>query len=400
MTVEPIAPGTSRRRKAGQLERLTADIEALEIRVAEVRVSEERRAPLVRAREECVVVLTRLGEETERLETAFETLSEGRRRDTEIEAVRARVRGLERAEHELDEALAGFNLIVAREGALAALYPPDFAERARALEEGLWPRRADVREESARLLEESGRDEPAMPPRAQFGVAAAAVLAGGALAVTGTTLIGFVGLVVGLVGGALLYTRRRGAQVRATFRANRLGDLAGEGFDLDGRIARLTADVPDGSTLEPETLSAARREFEREEADRRLRDESERALRQAMDAATRAIRFHEDGKDEPAGESESHGEEKGLTDRGRVRLRALQEAIATERDDHMAPLRLRLNEIARAVRSARRRRSGPREGQDRAPCPPRPGEGNPGETHRSRARPGGGWPRDRECSVA
>jgi energy-coupling factor transporter ATP-binding protein EcfA2 len=52
LTTEPIAPGASRRRTPGELERLDAEIESLEAELARARALEERRAPLVHARDE------------------------------------------------------------------------------------------------------------------------------------------------------------------------------------------------------------------------------------------------------------------------------------------------------------------------------------------------------------
>jgi DNA repair exonuclease SbcCD ATPase subunit len=368
ITVDPIAPGVARRRKPGQLERLGDTIEELELEVAEARASEERRTPLVRAREGCVVRHDALALEIGRLETAFETLSEGARLETEAEATRARIRGLESAEHELDEALARFGLLVDREQAHGARYPLDFAERARALEEGLWPNLANVEAESERLadLADAAVSVVSTGPWSSsvLGAVAAVVLAttGMGLALAGLAAAGVATLVLGVGGGVYIYTRRRGAQLRSAFRTSRLSELAAERAGLVERIERLTADVPDGGSLRAETLAAARREFEREEADRRLHSDSEGVLRQAMDAAGRAITLHEADREDrdmppaPGGDApparnrdeDAHRDTAGLPDRARLQLRALREASARERDDEMAPLRLRLNEIAKA----------------------------------------------------
>lgn len=365
ITVEPIAPGVSRRRKAGQLERLAEEIDELAIRAAEARASEERRKPLVKAREDCLVRLEALASETGRLETAFETLSEGQRLETEIEATRARIRGLESAEHELDEALAAFGLLTAREEAHGARYPEDFAERARALEEGLWPRLAALHAEAERF-DRAGVEAGSPAARGALGSSTARYVAAGALtvagvwlAVSGSVAFGSFLIILSLVGGGATYTRERSAHLRAAFRAARSRELTAERAELTDRIARLTADVPDGASLREDTLAAARREFEREEADRRLHADAERALRQAMDAAERATSLHETDREDRQGSQDvdhggveaagsAHRDVVGLPDRARLRLTALREAIATERDEEMAPQRLRLNEVTKA----------------------------------------------------
>ncbi|MDX1393196.1 MAG: AAA family ATPase [Gemmatimonadota bacterium] len=361
ITVEPIAPAISRRRKPGMLEELTDRIEELELRAREARAAEEARRPLVRARDERVARLETLSDETERLEAAFETLSEGERLETEIEAARARVRGLESAAHDLDEALAAFTLVRARDEAHPSGYPRDFAERARALEEGLWPRLATVATEAGRLREAEAEGVPESPRRGWVAVGAFVALLGVVALALGATAVGALALAAGAASGAASHVRRRALESEAAHRRERLADLEREGEELETRIGGLTADVPGGDDLRPETLPAARREFEREEADRRLLADSEGALRVAVDAAARAIALHDSARDEAedAAGADAVGREEPahpdgvpagagrLVERARDRLASLHEAIARQRDDHMAPLRLRLNQLAK-----------------------------------------------------
>jgi DNA repair exonuclease SbcCD ATPase subunit len=358
ITVEPIAPAASRRRKPGRTEAISDQIADLESRVAGALAAEERRTPLVRSREDALARLESISAETARLEAAFETLSEGHRLEVEAEAARARIRSLENAQRRLDEAVAAFNLVVVREESHTPRYPLDFAERARALEEGLWPSLAGIEEETVRLHAQSAPAVAKMPV-ALVTVAGLLVLGGLVLTIFGATTIGVGALMTGIGVGGFLFVRERARGDRADALVARGQALESRRADVEARISRLTRDLPDATALTPEMLPAARREFEREAADRRLRDEAEGAVRQALDAARQAIRLHEEGAGDRGeaptgfdpdteGASEVPDEARDLADRARARLEILQEAVARERDEHMAPLRLRLNEIARS----------------------------------------------------
>ena len=348
ITVEPIAPGIARRRKPGEIERLTDEIEELTREATEARAAEERRTPLVRAREECLQRIDRLSDEGSRLESAFETLSEGDRLDTEIEATRARIRSLESVERQLDEAFAAFNLVMAREETHPARYPEDFANRASRLEE-LWARRARIESEAERLASASDDADPAGWRLLMAGAVASTLSI--ALVALGFTAAGVIGLVAGLGAAGYGHARQRTAQVRGALRQERLAGLATERVDVAERIARQVGDLPDARSLGPDSIGSARREFEREEGDRRLRAEAETGLRQAIDAARRALALHrvegEGDADIEARSVEVGTAGSSLADRARSRLDEIKEAIATERDERMAPLRLQLNEIAR-----------------------------------------------------
>lgn len=359
LTVEPIGPGQSKRRKPGRIEALMEQIEEVELLVADARAVEQRRTPLVRSRDDAVARLDLLSGEIERLEVAFETLSEGHRLEVEAEAVRARIRSLENAEHRLDEALAALNLVVQRGEAHAPRYPADFPERARALEEGLWPTLARIDEEAASLRETTPGPAFPAPLRASVALAMLIILILTVLAVGVSTAAGVAILVAGLVGGGAVVARERGRRERMAARAARVDDLISRRVDVEARISRLTEDLPDGDSLTPEVLPAVRREFEREAADRRLHDEAVGAVRQALDAANQAIRLHLEGiRDRdgsapiPDGEatvvSVPADDSPELAERARACLRLLQEAVARERDDHMAPIQLRLRDIAKA----------------------------------------------------
>ncbi|MGH7541159.1 MAG: AAA family ATPase, partial [Gemmatimonadota bacterium] len=106
LTLEPVAEGETRRRKPGDREKLAARVDELETRAREARSAEERRAPLVRMRDEKRERAAALHEEVERLEAALERVSELERWSAVADASRDRVHQLEGVAHELDEALA------------------------------------------------------------------------------------------------------------------------------------------------------------------------------------------------------------------------------------------------------------------------------------------------------
>ena len=357
LTVEPIGPGQSRRRKPGRLEVLADRVAEVEALLAEARSVEQRRTPLVRARDDAVARLEVLSDEIDRLEVAFETLSEGHRLEVEAEAVRARIRGLENAEHRLDEALAAFNLVSLREEAHTPRYPLDFPERARALEEGLWPTLARIDAEAAGLRQPAPGTEGPKWTRFLVGAAAALGVAATGLALGVSGSAGAAALVAALVLGGAAVVRSRGLRRLAAAQSARAAEVESRRADVEARIGRLTEDLPEGDSLSPEVLPAARREFEREAADRRLRDDGVSALRQAIDAADQSIRLHREGIEDREGEGSIADDgsihpateaSPDLAERARGRLVLLKDAVARERDDHMAPVRLRLREIARA----------------------------------------------------
>lgn len=378
LTLEPIGPAASKRRKPGAVERLEREAADLEARTRAARTAEEKRGPLVRARDEQRRGLEGLATDLAALEAAFETLSEARRLEDAAEMSRGRVRRLERTSRDLDEALARLDL--ARERMAlgpAPVYPEDFLERARALEEGLWPRAETLQTELGHLLRPSesttkGLERYAAP--AGLALSAAAALAW----VFGSGTLAAAALALGLSSVALWVGRRRAEVSRAEERAERRKAVQRDLEEVKTKIAGMLDGVPDASTLLPGTLTGRRAEFARELADRRLIEESERSLRMAMDLSVRelnevASREERESDNGTAGDSVSMLFSKevpgGLAERARHLLRSLQTVAATERDETLAPLKLQLGEVGRVrfdlpagaepsvdgVRAARRR---------------------------------------------
>ncbi len=181
---------------------------------------------------------------------------------------------------------------------------------------------------------------------------------------------------VGVGVAAVVLSRARAAEA-ARLRA-RLESLEADREDVAARVSALLDGVPDAATLRAETLPDRRREFEREAAERSLREDAEVTLRSSMDraAATLADAFgpgavEPDGADaaEPdevrgvelgalerresgvrpleSGGASLPGGAAGLPDRARDLLRRLQWAAARERDERLAPLKVRLLEASR-----------------------------------------------------
>ncbi len=363
LTLQPIAEGVSKRRKPGALERLEQEAADLEERARAARAAEERRGPLVRAREEKRNALEVLAVELATLEGAFETLSEVRRLEDAAETSQGHVRRLERTSRDLDEALARLDL--ARERVVlgpAPAYPEDFLERARALEDGLWPRAAALQtdlENLRRPIEPTVDGPERYVGPAGLGLSGAAVL----LWVLGAGTIAAGALALSLALVALWVGRRRGEVSRAEEHAERrrVAERALDGVrdTIDGvrdTIAGLLDGVPDASTLSPGTIPGRRAEFAREVADRGLIEDNERALRAAMDMAVRELAEVAE-REEPDPDLANAGHDAsaslppsvpgGLAERARHLLRSLHAAVASERDETLAPLKVQLGEVGR-----------------------------------------------------
>jgi len=380
LTVQPIAPGASRRRKPGLLEQLAESVAELDARVGEARSGEERRAPLVRARNDLRRRMAGLGDEVAKLERAFETLSEAERLETEVEAGRTLIRGVESAGRELDEALARFELMADQERVRAAdpAYPLDFYERARLLEGGLWPRSRAIEAELASLAGEGEGDanEAGWLARTNLpsiggGVASGLGLVSIAL---GATALGVAIFALGAAVVLAARSSRNGARLRVEYRGRRVAALVEERREIAGRIEELLDGVPEAASVGPETLPSHRREFERQAADRRLMAEAETGLRSAIDVARRSLaqtrRINAADEDESDEAAPGATSPRGLPDRAREILRHLHDRASTEREERVGPALRRLNEISRdrfdlpdavvqtgeGVRNARRQR--------------------------------------------
>ncbi len=359
LTREPAGEGESRRRKPGEIERLRDRASALEERLAEAREAEERRRPLVEERDAVEARLAEVGDQTRRLREAFRGLSELEKLDARREASRGRIRRLEEAHRELDEAIARVDLLEERSEPSPPAYPPDFLERVAALEEGLWPRRARLAEEAERqaaALDGLGSTSAAWvvgPAVAAAGLGLAAAVAFAA----GEPLAGGIALLVGVaLGGWAAWRRVARARRRTALEAARVATR--EELDrVEERIRRRLSGIPDAGTLGPGTLPDRRREFERQRREARTREDARGGLRGAMDRARAALAEVEDVRAESegaaAGPPPGPGDAAGaggesLLRRGRELLARLAEAVREERNERLAPLQLELRQVSRA----------------------------------------------------
>ncbi len=334
LTVEPIADGVKRRRKLGSIQLLEMEVADLQSRAEAASDAENQRGPLIKNRDDARGRLKALARDQAALEHAFEVLSEARRLEQAADTSRSHVRRLEGGSRELDESLARFDLARDRiTRGPAPKYPLDFLERARALEEGLWPRRVSLEREWAELNAHPVTSGSAARTLGVTGVAA--LLLSVALFVAGFGVLG--AALIGLGGASLILSvgRRIGDSRRETEYNDRVTAVEAGLHDVGSRVTDLLADVPDAETLSPESLPTRRAEFEREAADRALIEESDRTLRAALDLATREL-----PDEEPAAG--------GLPARASAVLQALHAAAALEREDVLAPLTVRLGELARA----------------------------------------------------
>lgn len=360
LTLEPLAEGETRRRKPGMLERLREEMTELESRARDARAAEARRQPLARERDRLRGEIVSMEADLEELEVAFEAVSELETLRTAEEASRVRVRQLESAGHELDEAMARLDLLQAREIAQEhPPYPDDFLGRLAALEKGLWPRRERL---DATLAGLEGRLARLSAPGAE---GYRRLLIPGAVAVIGAWLLAqsmtFPGLLLLLVGfgsGVVLWARGHGLAAERAQLTDEMHRAEEERRDLESQIQSLLQDVPDGDSLTPDVASHRRREFERQTSERKQLADAETSLRNAMDRARHVL----DADVRPDAEADRGGDAAdrestrgappspagaGLVERGRHLLRGTQRAVSNERDEQLAPIKLRLLEASR-----------------------------------------------------
>jgi DNA repair exonuclease SbcCD ATPase subunit len=142
LTLEPINTEERRRRKKGRVERLAAELDELEGRIAVVRRSEAERSPLLAALEVIEGELVEQRGSVRRLEREHAALSRLRVLEEREEASLQRIRRLEDVQKDLREAIWKAESAADEIGKrpLPEAYPEDYLERLAALEEGLWPR--------------------------------------------------------------------------------------------------------------------------------------------------------------------------------------------------------------------------------------------------------------------
>ena len=362
LTVEPIEPGASRRRKPGELERLDEAIEALARELETARTAEARRAPLARDRDRVAAEIQGARAEVELLEAAFAGLSELERLNAMQAAASERLAVIERAEIGLDECVARLELLdeqIVIGGAQS--FPADYPERLGALQEGLWPREREL----AELRDATGKqaDRAAVPPAVPtVAIYLAAILlaaAGIALAIAGATLSGLAIAAggPGLALFALLGARHRAEAIRLAH--EQLERVDDDLADVRRRIRRSLDGIPDGETLTPASLTDRRKAYERALAERRMLDEGRSAVRGMLDRVREILDRHEsvtdtrDTADAAApvvvdDAASGPTPDDRLAARGRETLRRLRDAANREREETTAPLKLQIREASRS----------------------------------------------------
>lgn len=346
LTLESIGAGERRRRKRGQVERLAAELDELEGRIGAARRAESERSPLLAAREEIEGELLGLRQGVRRLEREHAALSRLRVLEEREEASLQRIRRLEEAQTELREAIWKAESAAGEtaERPLPTAYPEDYLERLAALEEGLWPRLAEMR--AAR--EACSAEGEAAGGAGTHGGAVGLALGGVLLAAGALTLVlaeatpRLLGLAASLAGAVLIIRalRARWARLRAEESAAReRARIDSEVAVLERRVEEKLAGLPAQQDTTPETLAERRREFA---AWRSARDRAADAGRQLGEARGRAERTLASRRaDTPPPGRESMEGEAG-TRAARALLSELDAALSAERNDVLAPTRLEL----------------------------------------------------------
>jgi hypothetical protein len=348
LTLEPINTEERRRRKKGRVERLAAELDELEGRIAVVRRSEAERSPLLAALEVIEGELVELRGSVRRLEREHAALSRLRVLEEREEASLQRIRRLEDVQKDLREAIWKAESAADEIGKrpLPEAYPEDYLERLAALEEGLWPRLQELQAaRDARSAVADGEAE-AQPSGRAGGLALGGVLlaAGASAAGVGEGTLRLLGLVAALAGTALLIWGLRGraghrrAEDSATLELTRIDS---EIEVLGRRVEEKLAGLPAAGDISPETLPERRREYavfrsaldraadaERRLAEAHRRTERTLASREAEEAQVRA----EPGVDEASGGIQA----------ARALMSSLEASLSSERNDGLAPTRLEL----------------------------------------------------------
>ena len=347
LTLVPIEPGGSRRRKPGALERLEAELEKLDSRLEATRRAEDERAPLLQAGAAVAADLDRLREDVRRLEERHAALARLRVLQGREETSLQRIQRLEEAEKELREAIWKVEAADGRSDGRA--FPTDYLERLASLEE-LWPRL-----DEARAAQATAEREPVQTEAAAGRAASGRFAAGAVLLAVGAVLFGLGegwvrawGAAVALAGVGLMGLALRLRAVdqppgdRVAVERGR-GDLNIEA--IESRIESRLEGLPGREGITPETLADRRREFAAWRSNRDRLEETERRLREATG---RAIRTLGSGRaDEPAelpepSPSAPDGSGEGAIAAGRRLLSQLEATLSCERNDVLAPTRIEL----------------------------------------------------------
>jgi DNA repair exonuclease SbcCD ATPase subunit len=348
LTLEPINTEERRRRKKGRVERLAAELDELEGRIAVVRRSEAERSPLLAALEVIEGELVELRGSVRRLEREHAALSRLRVLEEREEASLQRIRRLEDVQKDLREAIWKAESAADEIGKrpLPEAYPEDYLERLAALEEGLWPRLQELQAaRDARSAVADGEAE-AQPSGRAGGLALGGVLlaAGASAAGVGEGTLRLLGLVAALAGTAILIWGLRGRAGRRRAEDSETLELTRIDSEIEvlgRRVEEKLAGLPAAGDISPETLPERRREYavfrsalgraadaERRLAEAHRRTERTLASREAEEAQVRA----EPGVDEASGGIQA----------ARALMSSLEASLSSERNDGLAPTRLEL----------------------------------------------------------
>jgi energy-coupling factor transporter ATP-binding protein EcfA2 len=348
LTLEPINTEERRRRKKGRVERLAAELDELEGRIAVVRRSEVERSPLLAALEVIEGELVELRGSVRRLEREHAALSRLRVLEEREEASLQRIRRLEDVQKDLREAIWKAESAADETGKrpLPEAYPEDYLERLAALEEGLWPRLQELQAaRDARSAVADGEAE-AQPSGRAGGLALGGVLlaAGASAAGVGEGTLRLLGLVAALAGTAILIwglrgrAGRRRAEDSATLELTRIDS---EIEVLGRRVEEKLAGLPAAGDISPETLPERRREYAvfRSALDRAA--DAERRLAEAHRRTERTLASREAEEAQVRAEPRV-GEASGGIQAARALLSSLEASLSSERNDGLAPTRLEL----------------------------------------------------------
>ncbi|MGH7459267.1 MAG: AAA family ATPase [Longimicrobiaceae bacterium] len=293
ITVEPIRPGVSTKRKDRDLETVQGKIDEHREDLDRAETSELRRRPLVQEREESERTLERLTAEVEALEKAQGPLSERRARESEQERLVHTLQPMETVRADLGEGLAKLERSQEEWRAFPEQdrYPEDFLERLAELRTR-WESRERLRAE--RNEAKASLEEHRVPGSASFivwtvagTVAAAAALGGYLQGWLSAPEAGALGVVAVLGWGlaGTLWAGRRGAVWEHAERSEELAVTQRELAAEEGTISERLAGVPAADTLSPDTFRDRREEFERQRRARRRLEVAHEALRPLLQRA-------------------------------------------------------------------------------------------------------------------
>ncbi|MFQ5528775.1 MAG: AAA family ATPase [Gemmatimonadota bacterium] len=256
LTRQPVADGGRRLNRDRQFEQARTTLAEIRVRLEEAERMDRSRGPIVGRLTELEQEEARLDDELAEFEPALRRLLERAAAIAVKEAAAERLDRLVELRADLDAAhrdAESAERELARR-AESGEYPDDFRGRAADLRSA-WKRMADLEARSARRI---GSWWPWVG-----GAGASVLAAGGFLALEGS-VAGWIGLVAGVIVGAWVVGRE------IVLRRERRAAIA-ERADIERSAAALLQDVPDATTVTPDTLPDRLEVFEQQdEARRRL----------------------------------------------------------------------------------------------------------------------------------